>query len=64
MYVAELKKLATFCNFGERLEPMLQDHFMYGIGNKCGHGRLFGKEDHTYKSAMNIVIALESPDSQ
>ena len=64
MYVAELKKLAEFCNFGDTLEPMLRDRIVCGIGNERWQRRLLGEEDLTYKSAMKIVLALESADSQ
>ena len=59
MYVTELKKLAEFCNFRETLKPMLHNHIICRIDNKCWQHRLLGEEDLTYKSAMKIVLALE-----
>ena len=53
MYVTELKKLA------ELLKPMLQDHIVCRIDNKCWQHRVLGEEDLTYKSAMKIVLALQ-----
>ena len=43
---------------------MLRDHIVCGIGNECWQRCLLGEEDLTYKSAMKIVLALESADSQ
>ena len=64
MYVAELKKLAEFYNFGDMLEPMLCDRIVCGIGNERWQHCLLGEEDLTYKSAMKLVLALKSADSQ
>ena len=64
LYVVELKKLAEFCNFGATLEPMLRDCIVCGIGNERWQRRLLSEKDLTYKSAMKIVLALESADSQ
>ena len=64
MYVAELKKLAEFYNFGDTLEPMLRDRIVCGIGNERWKRHLLAEEDLTYKSATKIVLALESADSQ
>ena len=59
MYVTELKKLAEFCNFRETLKPMLQDHIICRIDNKCWQHRVLGEDDLTYEDSSSTTISVQ-----
>ena len=48
-YVAELRALAEFCNFGASLEDMLRDQLVWGIKNDAMQQRLLQEAKLTYK---------------
>ena len=47
-YVAELRSLAEFCNFGQTLEAMLRDHIVCGINDDAIQRHLLAGDVHTY----------------
>ena len=58
-FVSELRSIATFCNFGDRLDEMLRDRIMCGIANKKIQDRLLSESKLDFKKAMEISLSLE-----
>ena len=59
-YVAELRCLAEFCNFGSTLEDMLRDQLVWGISNDAIQQRLLQEAKLTYKRAVELAQGLET----
>ena len=59
-FLAELRSLAEFCNFGPSLEEMLQDRLVYGVGNEKIQTRLLGEAKLTYEKAMQLALSMET----
>ena len=59
MYVAELRSLAVYCNFGTTLEKMLRDRLLGGINDSRVRKRLLQEKDLDFKRALEIAQALE-----
>ena len=58
-YVAELRSIAVYCNFGATLEIMLRDRLVCGINNESIQNRLLAEADLTYGKALDIARSLE-----
>ena len=59
MYVAELRSLAVYCNFGTTLDKMLRDRLVGGINDSRVRKRLLQEKDLNFKRALEIAQALE-----
>ena len=59
-YVAELRALAEFCNFGETLELMLRDRLVCGINDETTQRLLLAESRLTYKEALEIATSQET----
>ena len=59
-YVAELRALAEFCNFGDSLDNMLRDRLVCGINNEQVQKRLLSETDLTFKKALDLAQGLEA----
>ena len=59
-YVAELRSLAEYCNFGDTLEAMLRDQLVWGIKNDFIQQRLLQEPKLTYKRAIEWAQGLET----
>ena len=60
MYVAELRKIAEHCDYGEVLNDMLRDRLVCGTNNKAMQRRLLVKTNLTFADAMEVAIAAEA----
>ena len=58
-YVSELRLIATFCNFCDSLEDMLQDRLTCRINNDAIQNTLLAKSNLTFKKAMEVAQSLE-----
>ena len=58
-YVAELRALAEYCNFGESLETMLHDRLVCGINDETTQRLLLAEPDLSYKKALEIATSQE-----
>ena len=58
-YVAALRKLAKFCNYGESLNEMLCDRFVCGIAHPAVQKRLLTELDLTFTKAVTVAQAVE-----
>ena len=58
-FVAELRSLAEFCNFGEVLEDMLRDRLVCGIRDEAIQKRLLAESKLTYQTAVELAQSQE-----
>ena len=58
--VAELRKLATHCNFGGNLNEALRDRLVCGLRNMQIQKRLLSEAKLKYSKAVEIAVAIES----
>jgi hypothetical protein len=61
-FEAAIRKLATHCHFGDKLEEALRDRFVCGLRHEAIQRRLLSEVDLTYAKAMEIVLAMETAD--
>ena len=59
-YVAELRALAEYCNFGDTLTLMLRDRLVCGINDENTQRLLLAKKDLTYDKALEIARSQET----
>ena len=59
-YVAELRKLATRCNFGGNLNEALRDRLVCGLRNMQIQKRLLSEAKLKYSKAVEIAVAMET----
>ena len=59
-YVAELRKLATHCNFGGNLNEALRDRLVCGLRNMQIQKRLLLEAKLKYSKAVEIAVAMET----
>ena len=62
MYVAELRRMAALCNFGEFLDRALRDRFIAGINNESIQQKILSVTDDqlTFATAFKIAQVHES----
>ena len=58
-FVAELRSLSEYCNFGDTLEVMIRDRLVCGINDDSIQRRLLAEQDLTYKKAVELAQSLE-----
>ena len=61
-YVAELRKIAEFCDYGPVLSDMLRDRLVCGISNKTVQRRLLQELALTFDKALGIALSAEAAD--
>ena len=59
-YVAELRSLTEFCNFGDSLELMIRDRLVCGINDAAIQTRLLADTELTYDKAVSIALNAET----
>lgn len=59
-FVARLRHLAEYCNFGGSLEHMLRDRLVSGVNNEKIQRRLLSEGELTFKKAFEIALSLET----
>ena len=59
-YVAELRSIAEYCNFGATLELMLRDRLVCGINNEMTQHLLLAETTLTYKKTLEIATSQET----
>ena len=59
-YVAELRRLATNCEFGAYLEEALRDRFVCGLKNEGTQKWLLSEADLTFQKALEIAQGMEA----
>ena len=65
MFVAELRKLTEYCEYGESLNDMLRDRLVCGINHERTQQRLLsGGSTLPLEKALDIALSLKSAISQ
>uniref|UniRef100_A0AAV2LPS5 CARD domain-containing protein n=1 Tax=Knipowitschia caucasica TaxID=637954 RepID=A0AAV2LPS5_KNICA len=59
-YIADLRRLAEHCQFGEGLSDALRDRFVCGLHNESTQKRLLTEERLTLRRAVDIVVSVET----
>ncbi|KAL6460959.1 hypothetical protein MHYP_G00309250 [Metynnis hypsauchen] len=59
-YVAELKKLSEYCEFGDGLSDALRDRLVCGLLKESIQKRLLTEDKLTFKSAVEIAVSMEA----
>ena len=62
-FVAELRRLATNCEFGTHLDEALRDRFVCGLSSEASQKRLLTKEGLTFSKAVDIALRMEAAAS-
>ena len=63
LYVAELRRLAEHCNYGDSLNEMLRDRLVCSINNNERlQRRLLAEASLTFKKAYDITLAMEAAE--
>ena len=63
-YVAELRKLASPCEFGDYLNEALRDRFVCGLRSESTQKRLLSEVDLTLTKAVSIAQSMEAAESE
>ncbi|XP_043288459.1 uncharacterized protein [Venturia canescens] len=58
-FLANLKRLSTYCEFGSSLESHLRDQFVWGVKNERIKKRLLSEHDLTYARAVELAQTME-----
>ena len=58
-YVAALRKLTEFCNYGTSLDEMLRDRFVCGFAHPTVQKRLLTEPDLTFTKAVTVAQAVK-----
>ena len=61
-FVADLRRLAKHCNFGDTLEKMLSDRLACGINDSSIQKKLLAESDLTFQRALSIGEGTEAAD--
>ena len=61
-YIADLRRLAEFCEFGTTLENMLRDRLVCGINHSTIQKKVLAEQDLTFQKAQSIVLGSKSAD--
>ena len=59
-YIAELRALAEFCNFGETLNLMIRDRLVCGMNDDNTQRLLLAEKELTYEKALEIARSQEA----
>lgn len=60
LFVAELRSLARYCNFGATLDVMLRDRVVCGINDDMIQKKLLSEQNLTLNRATEVAIATEA----
>ena len=58
--MAELRRLAEFCNYGTTLDKMLRDRIVWGIGDESVQKKLLQEKDLTLQQAVTLAQGSET----
>ena len=61
-YVADLRRLAKDCGFGDSLEKMLRDRLTCGINDQTIQQKMLVEKDLTFKRALEIAEGTQAAD--
>ena len=59
-FVAELRSLSEFCNFGDTLDTMIRDRLVCGINDDAIQRRLLSEPGLTYTKSVELAQSMET----
>ena len=59
-FVAELRRIAQYCNFGDSLNDSLRDRLVCGLNEDNIQRRLLSEKVLTFDKAMEIAVSMET----
>jgi len=59
-YIADLRRIAEFCNYGASLEAMIRDRLVCGINDDAIQRKLLAETELTYAKSLTIAKGLEA----
>jgi hypothetical protein len=62
-YVAELRKLATRCKFGDYIDDALRDRFVCGLRKENIQSQLLKEKTLTFATAIEMALSVESAEA-
>jgi len=62
-FAAELRRLASTCNFGQFLQEALRDRFVCGLKDAATQKKLLSEKELTFVKAIEIAQAMEAAAS-
>ena len=62
-FVAAVRELIKYCNFGDSLDKALRDRIVGGINHEAMQKKLLSERDLTYERAVEIVQGVETSDA-
>ena len=61
-YVASLRRLAEYCDFGETLNVMIRDRLVYGVKHDTIQTRLLAEKELSFDKALQLAQAVEAAE--
>ena len=61
-YLAALRAIAEYCEYGETLKEMLRDRLVCGVLNEGIQKRLLSEKNLTYDRAVELAVSIESAE--
>ena len=61
-YVAALRELSEYCNYGDKLHEMLRDRLVCGVNHDTIQHKLLAETDLTYEKAYTLAQAIEASE--
>ena len=61
--MAELRRLTTYCEFGDYLNKVLRDRFVCGLRNEDIQKRLLAEDDLALKKALELSQGMEAAET-
>ena len=61
-YVADLRRLAEYCNYGTTLDKMLRDRLVWGINDDKTQAKFLQEKDLDFERALTIARGFETAD--
>ncbi|XP_037964575.2 uncharacterized protein LOC119691384 [Plutella xylostella] len=62
LFVAELKKLARYCEFAKTLDENMRDQFVCGLASDATRQRLFAEDTVDFTKAVQIATTIEAAE--
>ena len=62
MYLAALRELSKFCEYGETLNEMLLDRLVFGVNHEGLQQRFLAEKELTYEKAVELALAAETAE--
>ena len=61
-YVAAIRKIAEYCDYGTTLNVILRDRLLHGLTDKRVLNRYLREPTLTYEDARDMALAAEAAD--